>query len=89
VSVVDWESKPEPWRSIGLEFVDFLEGRAPQPTLDFFDRAEAARRARGLSIVDIERALGWPQSYYCSARGKRALGRERRDQLAALLEIDP
>lgn len=30
MSVIDWASKPEPWRSVGLEFVRYLED-GPKP----------------------------------------------------------
>ncbi len=31
MSVIDWESKPEPWRSMGLEWLRILEGRSKPP----------------------------------------------------------
>lgn len=88
MSVVDWERKEEPWRSVGLGFVQDIESgcaAVPRPP-SFAERADKARRDRGLSVREVERGLGWPHTTWRHGT-LWAFRPEREQQLAEFLEI--
>lgn len=61
MSVIDWEAKPEPWRSMGLDFcreLGMVATRDPQKP-KFSGSAAAIRRLRGRN--------GWTQDNLAEA----------------------
>ncbi len=67
MSVVDWDSKMEPWRSIGLRFVGELEKMSPArpppspPSRPFQLATQTAGTTPGQRITNYRLRLGWSE----------------------------
>ena len=60
MSAVDWEAKPEPWRSMGREFAAqaarIMKGYVPPPSVD------REKTFPGYRLADIRRTRGMTQA---------------------------
>lgn len=99
MTAIDWESKPEPWRSIGIEFAaeckaimaGYVPTVAPRPPPDRWidgQRLEAARRKKGLS----QKSLGAKAGYSREAighyeRGEHKAPPQARNDIAEALGV--
>ena len=70
MTAIDWESKPEPWRSVGLKFsmdvarimagyITPIAERRPPPLFRAGQRMADYRRARGMTLRQLGEVSGY------------------------------